>query len=88
MARSLRRRAGQMLLATVAVPVAAWGIEEAARRAEARDPRSTTTRRLRQVADVAKGLSRGPVADMLQRRQRTSVTWGEPEERRVDERPG
>jgi hypothetical protein len=76
---SLRRRATRLAVATVAVPVAAWGIEEVARRAEAKDPRSATTKRLRQVADVASGFSRGPVADRLRTRQRTRVKWGEPE---------
>jgi hypothetical protein len=79
MARSLRRRAASLAVATVAVPVAAWGIEEVTRRAEAKDPKSTTTRRLRQVSDIAQGFSRGPVADRLRARQRTRVQWGEPE---------
>jgi hypothetical protein len=69
----------RLAVATVAVPVAAWSIEEAARRAEENDPKSTTTKRLRQVADVASTFSRGPVADRLRSRQRTRVTWGEPE---------
>jgi hypothetical protein len=76
---SLRRRAASLAVATVAVPVAAWGIEEVARRAEARDPKSATTKRLRQVADVAQGFSQGPIADRLRARQRTRVTWGDPE---------
>ena len=76
---SLRRRAASLVVATVAVPVAAWGIEEAARKAEARDPKSTTSKRLRQVADVAQTFAQGPIADRLRARQRTRVKWGEPE---------
>ena len=63
-----RRRARQLVFVTVAVPVAAWALEQAARRAEARDTTSPTSRRLRQVADLVQRFSRGPLADRLQRR--------------------
>jgi hypothetical protein len=41
------------MFVTVAVPVAAWALEQAARRAEARDTTSPTSRRLRQGASFA-----------------------------------
>jgi hypothetical protein len=63
-----RRRAGQLVFVTVAVPVAAWALEQAARRAEARGTISPTSRRLRQGADLVQRFSRGPLADRLQRR--------------------
>jgi hypothetical protein len=63
-----RRRARQLGFVTVAVPVAAWALEQAARRAEARGTTSPTSRRLRQGADLVQRFSRGPLADRLQRR--------------------
>ncbi len=47
-----KRRARRLALVTVAVPVAAWALEQVARRAEARDRTSPASRRLRQGADV------------------------------------
>ncbi len=41
------RRARRLALVTVAVPVAAWALEQVARRAEARDRTSPASRRLR-----------------------------------------
>jgi hypothetical protein len=49
----------------VAAPVAAWALEQAARRAEADDKSSVTSRRLRQGADLVQRLGRGPLADRL-----------------------
>jgi hypothetical protein len=69
-----RRRARQLVLVTVAVPVAAWALEQAARRAEARDTTSPPSRRLRQGADLAQRFSRGPLADRLQRRPATAAS--------------
>ena len=63
-----RRRARQLGFVTVAVPVAAWALEQAARGAVARGTTSPTSRRLRQVADLVQRFSRGPLADRLQRR--------------------
>jgi hypothetical protein len=63
-----RRRARQLVFVTVAVPVATWALEQAARRAEARGTTSPTSRRLRQGADLVQRFSRGPLAGRLQRR--------------------
>ena len=48
-----RHRVRQMALVMVAAPAAAWALEQAARRAEARDKTSPASRRLRQGADLA-----------------------------------
>jgi hypothetical protein len=69
-----RRRARQLVFITVAVPVAGWALEQAARRAEARGTTSPTSKRLRQGADLAQRFSRGPLADRLQRRPATATT--------------
>jgi hypothetical protein len=68
MGMRMRRRTRQLAFVTVAVPVAAWALEQAARRAETRDPASPASRRLRQGADLAQRFGRGPLADRLQRR--------------------
>jgi hypothetical protein len=52
-----------LVFVTVAVPVAAWALEQAARRAEARGTTSPTSRRLRQGADLVQRFSRGPLAN-------------------------
>jgi hypothetical protein len=72
MRTTTRHRARQLALVTVAVPVAAWALEQAARRAEARDKTSPTSRRLRQGANFVQRLGRGPLADRLGRRPVTS----------------
>ena len=69
-----RRRARQLVFVTVAVPVAGWALEQAARRVEARDSTSPTSKRLRQGADLVQRFSRGPLADRLQRRPATATT--------------
>jgi hypothetical protein len=43
----LNRRARRLALITVALPAAAWALEQAAQRSETRDPNSSTSRRLR-----------------------------------------
>jgi hypothetical protein len=63
-----KRRARQVAFFTVAVPVAAWALEQAARRAQARDATSPTSRRLRQGADFVQRFGRGPLANREQRR--------------------
>jgi hypothetical protein len=63
-----KRRTRQLMFVTVAVPVAAWALEQAARRAEARDTTSPTSRRLRQGASFVQRFGRGPLADRRQRR--------------------
>jgi hypothetical protein len=72
-----KRRVGQLALVTVAAPVAAWALEQAAHRAEARDQASPVSRRLRQGADFVQRFGRGPLADRLRRRPATTVTWRE-----------
>jgi hypothetical protein len=75
MGMRMRRRTHQLAFVTVAMPVAAWALEQAARRAEVRDPASLASRRLRQGADLVQRFGRGPLADRLQRRApSTTVT--------------
>jgi hypothetical protein len=75
--RRTTKRAGQLALVTVAAPVAAWALEQAAHRAEARDQASPASRRLRQGADFVQRFGRGPLADRLRRRPATTATWRE-----------
>jgi hypothetical protein len=77
MRTTAKRRARQLALVTVAAPVAAWALEQAARRAEARDQTSPASRRLRQGADFVQRFGRGPLADRLGRRPATTVTLNE-----------
>jgi hypothetical protein len=63
----MKRRTRQLVFVTVALPVAAWALEQAARRAEARDQASPASRRLRQGADFMQRWGRGPLADRLRR---------------------
>jgi hypothetical protein len=58
----------------VAALVAAWAMEQAADRTEARDKASPTSWRLRQGADFVQRLVAGPPADRLRQRPVTSVT--------------
>jgi hypothetical protein len=68
---AMRPRIGQRMLqlafVTVALPLAAWALEQAARRAETRDQASPASRRLRQGADFVQRWGRGPLADRLRR---------------------
>jgi hypothetical protein len=77
MRTTTKRRAGQLALVTVAAPVAGWALEQAARRAEAGDQTSSTSRRLRQSADFVQRVGRGPLADRLRQQPVTTVTWRE-----------
>jgi hypothetical protein len=77
MRRTTKRRAGQLALVTVAAPVAGWALEQAARRAEARDQASPASRRLRQGADFVQRFGRGPLADRLRQQPVTTVAWRE-----------
>jgi len=71
----MRMGRGTRQLAFVTVPVAAWALEQAARRAEVRDQASPASKRLRQGADLVQRFGRGPLADRLQRRPpSTTVT--------------
>ncbi len=71
MAGRARRRARQGLkrlaVITIAVPLAAWALEEAARRAQARNTASPWSRRLRRAADWVGGFGRGPLARRIRR---------------------
>ena len=71
--RGLSRQARRMALMAVAVPAAAWGLEQAAQRLEGRTPGSVWPGRLRQGADWLGGWGQGPLADRL-RRPTTTVT--------------
>ena len=72
-----KRRVRQLALVMVAAPAAAWALEQAARRAEARDQTSPASRRLRQGADFVQRFGRGPLADRQGRRPATTVTLDE-----------
>jgi hypothetical protein len=78
MQTTTKRRARQLALVTVAAPVAAWALEQAARRAETRNQASPASRRLRQGADFVQRFGRGPLADRLRQRPVTTVTPTEP----------
>ena len=60
-----RRRVRQLALIMVVVPAAAWALEEAARRVDAREAGSATGQRLRQGADILRGFGAGPLVDRL-----------------------
>jgi hypothetical protein len=78
MRTTTKRRARRLALVTLAAPVAAWALEQAARRAEAGDKASPASRRLRQGADFVQRFGRGPLADRLRQRPVTTVTRTEP----------
>ena len=65
MGTATKRRERQLALVTVAAPIAGSALEQTARRAEAGDQTSPTSRRLRQGADLVQRLGRGPLADRL-----------------------
>jgi hypothetical protein len=69
----MKRRTRQLALITVALPIATWALEQAARRAETRDQASPASRRLRQGAAFVQQWGRGPLADRL-RRPTTTAT--------------
>jgi hypothetical protein len=64
-----RRALKRLAIITVLIPLAAWALDEAARRAEARHGAAPWGRRLRQGADWLGGFGRGPLASRM-RRQR------------------
>jgi hypothetical protein len=78
MRTTTKRRARQLALVTVAAPIAGWVLEQAARRADAGDKTSSTSRRLRQGADFMQSFGRGPLADRLRQQPVTTVTWTQP----------
>jgi hypothetical protein len=75
----IRRRTRQLALVTVALPLAAWALEQAARRAEKNDQASPTSRRLRQGADFVQQWGRGPLADRLRRPTTTTIRTDKPD---------
>jgi hypothetical protein len=77
MRTTTKRRARQLALVTVAAPIASWALEQAARRAEAGDKTSPTSRRLRQGADFMQRFGRGLLADRLRQQPATTVAWRE-----------
>ena len=77
MRSATKRRARRLALVMVAVPVIAWALEQAARRAEARDRTSPAGRRLRQGADFLRRFGRGPLASRLGRGPVTTDTTGD-----------
>jgi hypothetical protein len=62
MARRTRRGLRRLAIITVAIPLAAWALEELARRTEARRPASPWSRRLRQGSEWVGTFGRGPLA--------------------------
>jgi hypothetical protein len=88
MRSTTKQRARRLALVTVAVPLAAWALEQAARRAETRDKTSPTSRWLRQGADLVQRFGRGPLADRLGRRPASTVTGREPQPPRPDQHHG
>ena len=74
----MMRRTRQLAFVTVALPVAAWALEQAARRAETRDQTSPASRRLRQGANYVQRWGRGPLADRLRRPTTTATRTDKP----------
>ena len=71
--RRLSRQARRTAMVAVAVPMAAWALEQAAQQLEGRNPGSAWPGRLRQGADWLGVWGQGPLADRL-RRPTTTVT--------------
>jgi hypothetical protein len=72
---SMKRRARQLAFITVAVPIAGWVLERAARQAELRDKTSSASRRLRTGADFVQRRGRGPLAGWLRRPATTGTSY-------------
>jgi hypothetical protein len=67
MKKRTKRRLRRLAIIAIGIPVAAWALEEAARRSEARSGPSPTSRRLRTGADWLGRMGRGPLASRLRR---------------------
>jgi hypothetical protein len=69
----VRRRAKRMLkrvaIITVLIPLAAWALDEAARRAEGRQGASPMSQRLRQGSEWVGRFGRGPLARRMRQRR-------------------
>ena len=59
----MRRRLWQLALLTLAVPLVAWLLEEAARRQEVRNGASAASARLRSWSRTVGRYGRGPLSD-------------------------
>jgi hypothetical protein len=69
MRRGLRRRLAQLAVIMVALPLAGWLLEEAAKRAESRRSDSASGRWLRQGSELAHRFGRGPLSSRLRARR-------------------
>jgi hypothetical protein len=67
MARRARRLVKRLAIITVLIPLAAWALEEAARRSDSRNQASPWGQRLRQGSEWVGGFGRGPLANRLRR---------------------
>ncbi len=67
MKQRTKRRLRRLAIIAIGIPVAAWALEEAARRSEAKKGPSTASRRLRTGADWLGQMGRGPLASRLRR---------------------
>jgi hypothetical protein len=67
MARRARRLIKRLAIITVLIPLAAWALEEAARRSDARNQASPWGQRLRQGSEWVGRFGRGPLANRLRR---------------------
>jgi hypothetical protein len=62
-----KRLVKRLAVVTVLIPLAAWALEEAARRADRRNQTSPWGQRLRQGSEWVGGFGRGPLANRLRR---------------------
>ena len=76
MKQRTKRRIRQLAIILVGIPVAAWALEEAARRAEASQGPSTMSRSLRTGSEFLGQLGRGPLATRLRERRDATRTDG------------
>jgi hypothetical protein len=63
----LRRRLWQLAFVTLAIPAAAWLLEEVARRQEAKNGASSSSDRLRRWSQTVGGFGRGPLSSRRRR---------------------
>jgi hypothetical protein len=64
----IRRRLAQAGVIMVALPVAGWLLDQAAKKAEERRPGSGSSKWLRQGSELAHGMGRGPLSTRLRGR--------------------
>jgi hypothetical protein len=63
----VKRLVKRLAVVTVLIPLAAWALEEAARRADQRNQASPWGQRLRQGSEWVGGFGRGPLHNRLRR---------------------